>query len=330
LDIFDQIHSMPSSYYSFCNSSCLYFTMVFSLQTVFVAITLLASSAHAFSSGAGGCSGGEAAVKDFHLSAQGGKASTTGSLADGGVDLLLDGVPLDAMAATARNFSAADIHVLTLSGTSPYRGMLVRLSAPSGVDTTSSLLEVSADLQDAGSCSAPVVGITHTNSNLKNAQSMSLFLPSEGEVTIDVTVVFANNSTDSIYYYSGYTLNAVMEAAATVAYPVCEVCGANRTVSKPDASVYNPLSLTSNSCAEIQAGGEAGVISPMFCSVLPGVIATACGCEAAAPATDGGGEGTTTTSSPTMAPVSRAAAGQQQQTFVASVVSGLVATLASW
>jgi hypothetical protein len=316
--------------------------MVFSLQSLFVAITLFASSAHAFSSGAGGCSGGQAAVMDFHLSAEGGKASTTGSLADGGVGLLLDGVPLDAMLATASNFSTADIHVLTLAGTSPYRGMLVRLSAPSGVDTTSSLLEVSADLQDASSCSAPVVGITHTNSDLKNTQSMSLFLPSEGEVTIDVTVVFANNSTDSIYYYSGYTLNAVMETAASVDFPVCEVCGANRTVSKPNASVYNALGMTSNSCAEIQAGGQAGAISPVFCSVLPGVIANACGCEATARTggdadnvddtggtADGGGEGTTTTSSPTMAPMSGAAAGQQQQqTLVALALSGLVAALA--
>jgi hypothetical protein len=96
---------------------------------------------------------------------QGGEASTTGSLADGGAGLLLDGVSLDA--------TAADIHVLTLAGTSPYSGMPVDTSssAPLGVDTISSLLEVSADLRDAGSSVAPVMGITHTNSNLKNARS---------------------------------------------------------------------------------------------------------------------------------------------------------------
>jgi hypothetical protein len=50
-----------------------------------------------------------------------------GSLADGGVGLLLEGVPLDAM--------AADIHAVTLAGTSPYSSMPVdtSLSALSGV-----------------------------------------------------------------------------------------------------------------------------------------------------------------------------------------------------
>jgi hypothetical protein len=328
--------------------SYLYFTMMFSLQTLFVAITLLASSAHAFPNGAGGCSGGEAAVMGFHLSTSGGKVITTGSLADGGVGLVLDGVPLDPMATTARNFSTSDIHVLTLAGLSPYRGMLVRLSSPSGVDTTSSLLETSDDLQDAGACSAPVVGITHTNSNLKNAQSMQLSMPSEGEITIDVTVVIANNSTDSIYYYSGYTLNAVMPTAVEAGTStgtdtgnaVCEVCGAGLVVSILDATIYNPLTMMRPTCAEIQAGGQAGIIAAQFCSVLPGVIAIACGCEAASRTGDavddtsgggGGGEETTKTSSPpTMAPdtMSGAASGQQQQTLVALAVSGLVATVA--
>jgi hypothetical protein len=51
-----------------------------------------------------------------------------------------------------------------------------------------------------------VVGITHTNSNLKNTQSMSLFFAFGRQKSIDGTVVAANNSTDSIYYHSGYTL----------------------------------------------------------------------------------------------------------------------------
>jgi hypothetical protein len=208
--------------------------------------------------------------------------------------------------------------------------MLVRLSAASGVDTTSALLEVSEDLQDADTCVAPVVGITHTSSKLKNAQSMSLLLLSEGEVTIDVTVVVANNSTDSIYYYSSYTLNAVGAVAeATVVNPVCEVCGAGLTISKPDVVVYNPLTVMNPTCAEIEAGGQAGMISPAYCSVLPGVIATACGCELAS--RTGEADADETTSSPTMAPMSGATGQQQQQqTLVALAVSGLVAVLALW
>jgi hypothetical protein len=235
--------------------------MVFSLKTIYVATALLAS-AQARSNGAGGCAGGQAAVMGNHLSVQPGRTFETGSLADGGVSLLLDGSPLDATAATATDFSAATVHVLTLVGTSPYRGLLVRLSAPSGVDTTTALLEVSDDLQDADVCSAPVAGITHTNADLKSMQSMSLSIRTEGEITLDVTVVFANNGTNSIYYYSGYTLNAVMEPVAMEA-------------------------------------GSGGVVD--------GKIA----------------------SSPTMAPMSGAAAGQQQM-LVALAVSGLVAAFALW
>jgi hypothetical protein len=200
--------------------------MVFSLKTVFVATALFAS-AQARSTGAGCCAGGEAAVNDYHSAVQEGRTIETGSLADGGVSLLLDGSPLNATAATVTDFSAATVHFLSLAGTSPYRGLLVRLSAPSGVDTTTALLEVSDDLQDADYvCSAPVAGITHTNANLKNDQSMSLSIPIEGEVTLDVTVVFANNGTNSIYYYSAYTLNAVMEAGTTLSPTMAPTSGA--------------------------------------------------------------------------------------------------------
>jgi hypothetical protein len=51
-----------------------------------------------------------------------------------------------------------------------------------------------------------------------------------------------------------------MEAVTVVHDPFCEVCGAGRTVSKSVAIVYDPLtSKTNPSCAESQAGGQAGV-----------------------------------------------------------------------
>jgi hypothetical protein len=306
-----------------------FFTMMFSLKTAFVATALLAS-AQAFPSGAGGCDGGQAAVNGFHLSELNGKTIETGSLTDGNVGLLLNGVPLDPAATTAVNFTAGAVNVLTLAGTSPYRGLLIRLAAPSGVDTTTALLEVSDDLKDAaGVCTAPVVGITHTNSDLKFSQSVSLMIAAEGEVTLDVTVVVANNATDSIYYYSGYTLNAVMEEVVNFVNPVCEVCGAGLVVGLPDVIVSNPLDGTTPTCAEIQGGGQAGLIPAAFCDILSGAITALCGCEAAD--RQGDGDGGETTSSPTMAPASGAAtAAGQQQTLVALAVSGLVAAFSSW
>jgi hypothetical protein len=52
-------------------------------------------------------------------------------------------------------------------------------------------LEGAGRFAECDSCSTPVVRITHTNSKLKNAQAVHEFISasSEGEVTIDVTVV---------------------------------------------------------------------------------------------------------------------------------------------
>jgi hypothetical protein len=88
--------------------------------------------------------------------------------------------------------------------------------------------------------SSRVVGITHTNSNLKNAQqSMRLFLP--------LPKAKFDGRTNSIYYYyyyAAYTLNAlIMEAVTVVHDPFCEVCGAG---------------MTSPSCVKSQAGGSSG------------------------------------------------------------------------
>jgi hypothetical protein len=257
--------------------------MMFSINTVFVATALFAS-AQAFSTGAGGCEGGQAAVAGFHLAE--GKAIETGSLEDGGVGLYLNDVLLDPT--TVVNFTANGLNFLSLNGTSDYRGLLVRAS--SNADTEFPLMELSDDLQDAAVCTAPITGITHTNSDLKNNHNMSLFLGA-GDLSLDVTVVFANNNTDSIYYYSSYMLNAV---AANDAFPVCEVCGAGLVISNPGVIITNPLDGTTPTCAQIQESGRAGLVNPSICPFVP-LSLGACGCVAAS-------SGLPSSMSPSMAP----------------------------
>jgi hypothetical protein len=240
--------------------------MMFSINTVFVA-TALFTSTQAFSTGAGGCAGGGAAVRGFHLTDT--KTIVTGSLADGGVGLYLEGVLLDPT--TVANLPANNLKILSLNGTSDYRGLLVRAS--SAIDVSNALVETSDDLQEAGVCDAPVTGITHNNSNLKNNQAMSIFLV-EGNLTLDVTVVFANNATDSIYYYSSYMLNAV---AATEAFPECEVCGAGLVISNPDVIVNTPVDGTTPTCAQIQKAGLIGQVDPTICPLLINLLGE-CGC----------------------------------------------------
>jgi hypothetical protein len=293
--------------------------MMFSINTVFVT-TALFSSAQAFSTGAGGCDGGGAAVRGFHLTAS--KTIATGSLADGGVGLYLEGALLNPT--TVTNFTASNLNILSLNGTSDYRGLLVRLS--SDVNASTVLLEITDDLKEADVCTAPVSGLTHSNGDLKNNQAMSLFL-AEGNLTLDVTIVFANNATNSIYYYSSYMLNAV---APDEAFPVCEVCGAGRVISNPDVLVYNPLTDTSPTCAQVQEAGRTGYVNPQICSVVPLRISDPCGCMAEVTADDDLDNDTTSppSSSPTKAPTSEAAG--HQQALVASAVSGLFATAFSW
>jgi hypothetical protein len=272
-------------------------TMMFSLKTLLVVTcTSLFASVDAFPTGAGSCVGGEAAVMGGHVTPADGKTIVTGSLADGGVALLLNGSPLVPGTAVDFGVGTSSPQFLTLAGSSDFRGLLVRLSAPDGVDTTNSLIEQSDDLRSADNvCTAPVVGITHANRNLKNQQAMGLSIGVVTEVTLDVTVVFANNSTDSIYYFSSYTLNSVDDAPA---FPSCSVCGGTKVVTLTDVIVTNPLDGTMPSCAEIQAGGLAGVVSPQFCVLLPGAISTTCGCEE--PDSGGGTMTMAPTSGPTM------------------------------
>jgi hypothetical protein len=170
-------------------------TMVFSLKTLVVVTSLFSSTVDAFPTGAGGCIGGGAAVMSKHVTPAEGKTIVTGYLADGGVTLLLNGNPLTSGPAAEFVAATPTLQILTIAGSSDFRGLLVRLSAPDGVDTDMALFEISDDLRSADNvCTAPVVGITHANRNLKNQQSMSLSIAVPAVITLDVTVVFANDN----------------------------------------------------------------------------------------------------------------------------------------
>jgi hypothetical protein len=164
-------------------------------------LSVALNAATAYPNGAGGCSGGQAAVRGYHLQS----GYETGSLGKGGVTIILDGNTLDP--GGRANFTTGEDHALTVSGS--FLGILVRLQADKGVDTSAALSENSNLLQDASVCTAPVVGITHNSGTEKNGAEITLRLDESSDVSLDITVVLENGSGGSKFYYSGFALVAV-------------------------------------------------------------------------------------------------------------------------
>jgi hypothetical protein len=184
--------------------------MKFITPLLLLAVAL--NGARAYPNGAGGCSGGQAAVQGFHLQS----GYKTGSLGDGGYQVLLDGRTLNPGGLV--NFTAGEDHTLTVSGT--FRGILVRLQADNGVDTSAALSENSSLLQHASVCSAPVAGITHNSRATKTGAEVILHLDKPSDVALDITIVLENNeSGQSIFYYSGFTLASVNPSGSVLPAP---------------------------------------------------------------------------------------------------------------
>jgi hypothetical protein len=176
--------------------------------TPLLLLAVALNGASAFPSGAGGCSGGRAAVGGNHLQS----GFQTGSLGDGGFTVLLDGNTLNP--GDLVSFTAGEDHALTVSGR--FLGILVRLQADNGVDTSAALSETSNLLQDASVCAAPVVGISHNSRAGKNGAEVILRLDEPSNVALDITIVLGNESGESIFYYSGFALASVAPPGAVL------------------------------------------------------------------------------------------------------------------
>ena len=174
--------------------------MKFGLSTL-LAITGLAPTAQAFSTGAGGCAGGTAAVGGpGHLR----DGATTGSLADGGVTISVGGVDLAAGAILDATVME-EVTITATAGGDAFKGILVRLES-GATDMTGVLASSSSLLQDAAACIAPVAGITHNSPEEKTSVDVAMMPDAAGTVQMDVTVVMLNNGDGSIYYHDTFTV----------------------------------------------------------------------------------------------------------------------------
>lgn len=181
------------------------------LQCV-VVVGLLSSSIHAFPSGAGGCSGGQAAVEGAHLTTD----AVTGFLSDGGFELVVnDQFSLDPDTLTSLEIGKP--YSLSIRSSGPFRGILIRMEGD-GITVTPA-----SGFQEAAVCDGDgALGITHTeNSDKTGLTSIGSFeVSSTQDLGVDVTIVVSNNGQDgSEYYYNPYLLETTEVLPSDVPLP---------------------------------------------------------------------------------------------------------------
>jgi hypothetical protein len=218
--------------FHFC-SDILCYTNIPTMRIFKLLILLtLVPAGYSFSSGAGACFGGDPNVRFSHISNLGqpdGRQIVRGSLPEGGLQVLLGGAPLSPD--SLNFFTKGEGYALKVVGDDSYKGILIRLEAGAGVDTTAALIVEEEDsnlLYEASICSDPSQGITHSSSVLKNNVGGTVRLDELTDVGIGVTIVIANNSTAAISYFSQFQLQ------------VTEAPTASPTVSPTKAPTPNP------------------------------------------------------------------------------------------
>jgi hypothetical protein len=178
------------------------------MMIVVAAAARLPRSTLAYSTGAGQCIGGQAAVGGAHLSS----AAETGSLQDGAVSAMVQlGTGLTDLFELVEIVTANDYAIYLQPSEFGFRGALIRVSSPDGAEFTldpdANDLEVS---QVASACDGidGVQGVTHTEGGFKfNPFRATLNVATTGTIVLDITVVRFNNRADgSVYHYSNHTL----------------------------------------------------------------------------------------------------------------------------
>jgi hypothetical protein len=190
----------------------------------------------AYSTGAGQCIGGTAAVGAPHMTS----TAVSGTLQDGAFSITIGDQTSSPAPQVTTNTDT--IITISISSSSPqFRGALIRASSPDGVEFT--LEPVGDTAQAAPVCTDPgVLGVTHTSNALKSEFSGTLNAATAGTITLDITVVRSQNSQDgSFYYYSPFTVTVVdaepeIDTSTTSAPVAATTTTATTTTSAPVAT----------------------------------------------------------------------------------------------
>lgn len=156
--------------------------------------------------GAGSCAAEMAAVSGDHLDTTGGRPVRLISLVDVGIVMQIGTTVLDE--SVVNDFPVGQDFQISVTATGPqYKGVLVRLEAPMGVNTVAALMP-GTNTAISTRCVSPIIGITHTGNGLKSTSTGTIRFDTEVlDVMLDITVVLVNDSSASIYGYSAFKVN---------------------------------------------------------------------------------------------------------------------------
>lgn len=158
---------------------------------------------NAFPTAAGGCDGNGPAVGGFHTEST--KNITKLSFATENVTVAI-GNEIIPEGGTA-TFNATISTDIVVTGVD-INGALLRISAPSGYQTRG-VMQPGTNTKIAIRCIAPVIGITHTNADLKSSLSGTLLFPNKGSIILDITLVWVSNDQTSIHSYGQFFINVL-------------------------------------------------------------------------------------------------------------------------
>lgn len=166
----------------------------------------------AFSTGAGGCVGGMAAVGEPH------KTSTIVQEIQWydptvGIEVYIGGNLL-IPPVTVPLLIGVEYTILIAATTSiVYTGFLIRFDSLSNRDISTALMkkdDADETIQYASVCTAEdAIGLTHVNNDFKTRTEAVLRMDESGYGVVDITLVYINNAESSVYSYGNYTIQFI-------------------------------------------------------------------------------------------------------------------------
>lgn len=273
---------------------------------------------NAYPNEAGSCRGNQAAVQGTHVASN--HVIRSGSIEQNTNRFVyVNGRPLSSTVTVDLQYGIEYLVEIIATGGIPFKGVLIRFESLAFTEkerqqgVSSFIMHPLTNAQTAEACgsgdsTALVQGVTHYDNSLKYAFSSKLILnPPTYNTTkssfysMDVTIVDYNNATGSVYWYTQYTFEGVVEltegekdsipalaptqpteSPTSSPYPTymnkCFVCG------NEYAQVVNPTNKVlifgeSATCSEIEREGRHGLIPPQHCTIVQVAIKDACSCE---------------------------------------------------
>jgi hypothetical protein len=199
-------------------------TMVLCRMRTVAAVALLALACscnfavvvQALPTGAPNCETKEAAPDGFHKMQWPGRSRRTGSIAQYGLDLFVDGTLVRPL--TTTKFTANETHAIRVVPRNPkqrpYRGVFLLVHHNDNLDMSTALTPLDPFQTAPGCRGTKIGGVTHRNNLWKNSTEPIALLRWDGvgttDIRLNVNVVIDNNWTDSIFYYTQFTLESIV------------------------------------------------------------------------------------------------------------------------